>query len=70
MSQQVLYESLQRSFFCSLITIGYIELQTCSMGHSVFDVVEVDAPLFSQQCESALSLTHLRMILHVPTSAL
>ena len=40
------------------------------MGHGVFDAVEVDALLFSPQCESALSQTHLRMIIHVPTSAL
>ena len=33
-------------------------------------VVEVDAPLFSPKCESALSQTNLCMILCVPTSVL
>ena len=62
--------SLQRSFFCSLIAISYIELHTCPMGHVVVDMVEADAPLFSLLCEPALSQTNLCMILRVPTSAL
>ena len=39
------------------------------LGHVVVGVVEVDAPLFSPQCEPALSQTNLYMILRVPTSA-
>ena len=62
--------SLQRSFLCSLIAIRYIELHTSLMGHVNVVVMEVDAPLFSLQCEPALSQTNLCTILRVPTSAL
>ena len=51
--------SLWRSFFCSFIAIGYIKLQTCSTGHGLVGVVEVDAPLFSPLCEPALSLKQI-----------
>ena len=61
--------SLRRSFFCSLIVISYIELQTPLMGHVVVGVVEADVQLFSLQCEPAQSQTNLCMILRVPTSA-
>ena len=40
------------------------------MGHGIYGVEEVDAPLFSPQCEPAISKMHLCMILRVPTSAL
>ena len=62
--------SLRRSFFCSCIAMSYIEFHAPLMGHVVVGVVEVDAPLFSPQCEPALSQTNLCMILRVPTSAL
>ena len=38
------------------------------MGHVLVGVVEVDGPVFSLQCEPALSQIHLCMILCVPTS--
>ena len=61
----------KRSFFCSFIAISLTELHTPLMGHVyLVGVVEVDAPLFSLQCEQAVSQTNLCMIHHVPISAL
>ena len=37
---------LNRSNFCSLITISYIEFHTCSIWHGVIGVEEVDVTLF------------------------
>ena len=70
MSQQVLYEFFAEIIFLFFIAISYIELHTPLMGHVVVGVVEVDALLFSPQCEPDLSQTHLCMILCVPTSIL
>ena len=60
---------LGRSFFCSLITISFIELYTSSMGHGIFGVEGVDVSLFPPQLEPALSQTNLCMMLCFPTSA-
>ena len=51
-SQQVLYEFFAEIIVCSfiVIVISYIELQTCSRGHVVVGVVEVDVPLFFPNC--------------------
>ena len=74
---------LRGYFFCSLITISYIELHTPSMAHGVFGVEEVDVPLVLSYIVPVLSqiklhtlyyyaLSHnnLRMIHHDPTIAL
>ena len=69
-SHKYFMNPLGRSFFCSLITISYIELHIPSMGHGVFGVEEVDVPLHPPYFEPVLSWTNLCMILRVPTSAL
>ena len=70
MSQQVFYEFFAEIIFLFFIAISYIEFHIPLVGHVVVGVVEVDVLLFSPQCEPALSQTHLRMILRVPTSAI
>ena len=69
-SQQVLYEFFAEIIFCSCIAISYIELHTPLIGHVVVGVVEVDVPLFSPQCEPALSQTKLYTLYYVTTTAL
>ena len=69
MSQQVLNEFCAKIIFCSLIAaISYKELlHTPVMGHVIVGVVEVNAQIFSAQCEPSLSQTHLCMMLCVQT---